>query len=213
MGEAEALEEMIQQFQVFSCKEVEITSWTARQVALVDLADQDGMNFVSQALADAHMGQEWDDDTNDELGREGQPDVKNEAQQILKLVQARKEKGLSTLLKDILTDVEGQAAMRRGIDTVRKQKARERLRELQRGHGEGSPEIEKGKGAYECLVDAQILTRKVPVIVDTGASTSIVSLRTIKKLRLKSLIRPSKKAFITARGSYLFQWAKSWPYH
>lgn len=38
------------------------------------------------------------------------------------------------------------------------------------------------------------------VVVDTGASHSIVSYRTIRKLKLKSLMRPSKKVFITAAG-------------
>lgn len=41
-------------------------------------------------------------------------------------------------------------------------------------------------------------------VVDTGASHSIVSFRIVRRLRLKSLMRPSKKAFITAAGELTF---------
>lgn len=63
-----------------------------------------------------------------------------------------------------------------------------------------NPKVEKtnSEGVFECLLNASILTRKMQVVVDTGASTSIVSYQTVRKLKLKSLMRPSKKAFITA---------------
>lgn len=61
-----------------------------------------------------------------------------------------------------------------------------------------------GDGMYECLLLANVLTRKLQVVVDTGASYNIISFRSVKKLKLKSLMRPSKKAFITAVGELTF---------
>lgn len=42
------------------------------------------------------------------------------------------------------------------------------------------------------------------MVVDTGASHSIISFNTLCKLKLKSLMRPSKKAFITTGGELTF---------
>lgn len=56
----------------------------------------------------------------------------------------------------------------------------------------------------ECLLPVSILSNKFFVVADTGASNSIIAYRTVTKLKLKSLIRPSKKAFITAGGKLSF---------
>lgn len=103
-------------------------------------------------------------------------------------------------MKDVLDDVVGQAAMRRGMEAVRRKKAHARLQELQKENNDTTRSTTASEGAYECAIEARVLTRKVQVVIDTGASHNIVSLRTIHRLRLKSLIKPSRKAFITAGG-------------
>lgn len=199
----EAVEEMIQRFQDFIADE-EFTTSTARQVALVDLGEHDRFDFLSQAMAEvATEG----DDIEDDPGAgpiDSAPDIRKEALHVMAIVRDRREKSLSTLMKDILGDIEGQAAMRRGMEAACRKKARDRLLELQRDNQQTSTPAVEGDGVFEYSVDAHILTRKLPVVVDTGASHSIVALRTIRKLRLKSLIRPSKKAFITAGGELSF---------
>lgn len=93
------------------------------------------------------------------------------------------------------------------MEAARRQHAEQKLRALQQENlqvpEETKPSTEQ-KGVFECSLGASILTRKMPVVVDTGASHSIVSYRTIRKLKLKSLMRPSKKAFITAAGELTF---------
>lgn len=114
---------------------------------------------------------------------------------------------MGTKLRDLVNDVEGQAIVRRGMEAVQRQQAEQKLKAIQQENLQGPEGVTKSaeeKGVFECSLGASILTRKLPVVVDTGASHSIVSYRTIRKLKLKSLMRPSKKAFITAAGELTF---------
>lgn len=105
---------------------------------------------------------------------------------------------MGTRLRDIVNDIEGQSLLRKGMEAAWRLQAEEKLRSLQQDN-QGAPAV-KEEGALECILDTSILTRKVPTVIDTGASHSIVSFRTVRRLSLKSLMRPSKKAFITAAG-------------
>lgn len=83
------------------------------------------------------------------------------------MVQLRREKGLGTRIRDIVSGVEGQAVVCRGMEAVQKQQAQEKLKTLQQeGHqtmqhnGDTSTE-EEGGGICECMLDASVLTRKM----------------------------------------------------
>lgn len=68
----------------------------------------------------------------------------------------------------------------------------------------GKQEQEAKELSYECVVPVSVLSRKFQVVADTGVSHSIVAYRTVRKLKLKNLIRPSRKAFVTAGGELSF---------
>lgn len=57
---------------------------------------------------------------------------------------------------------------------------------------------------FECLLEVNVLFRKVYTVVDTGVLYSIVFFRMIRKLRFRSLMYFLKKVFITAAGEFIF---------
>lgn len=118
------------------------------------------------------------------------------------LVYARKSRGMGTRISDLVSDIEGQVVVRKGMEAVRRAQAQVRLKTLQFENSSSS--TPEGGGVFECSLEANVLSRKVHTVVDTGASHSIVSFRTIRKLRLRSLTHPSKKVFITAAGELTF---------
>lgn len=67
-----------------------------------------------------------------------------------------------------------------------------------------SNDQKSAEGTYECVFTTKVLTRPLDVVVDTGASHSIIAYRAVCKLKLKGMIRASKKAFITAAGDLSF---------
>lgn len=110
-------------------------------------------------------------------------------------------------MRDLLEDQEGMKAMRRSIAAMRQQRTQAKLQEAQKS---GTPPLTKsnegkaGGDTFECLLPVSILSRKLKVVADTGASHSIIPYHTIRKLKLKKLIRPFKKAFVTAGGELSF---------
>lgn len=201
IDEVVTVEEAIQRLQAY-ITDTEFTPSVARQVALIDVGEQEGLAFLSEAMSGCLIDEDNLSDDPDNV-KEGEivPSVREEAQRVLAIVQARKLKGLGTKMRDIVNDVEGQAAPRRGMEAMRRRQAQEKLRVFQQDNQEAAP---ASGGVYECLLPASVLTRKLSVVVDTGASHSIISFRTMRKLKPKSLMRPSKKAFITAAGELTF---------
>lgn len=59
-------------------------------------------------------------------------------------------------------------------------------------------------GHWNVSLRLTILTKPVEAVVDTGASHSIVAYHTVQRLKLGELIKPTKKAFLTAGGERTF---------
>lgn len=104
-------------------------------------------------------------------------------------------------MRDLLEDAEGMIAMRRSIEARRRQRVAEKFKEA---HKLPDPKDGKQGDTLECLLPVTMLSKQFQIVVDTCASNSIIAYRTVRKLKLKNLIKPSKKAFITASGELSF---------
>lgn len=133
------------------------------------------------------------------------PEEPDSNQVLLDIIRRRRAACLSTKVHDLLEDPEGGIAVCQSIEIARQQKAFEALQRAERAeNSEPAKSDSKSEGTYECLLSTKVLTRPLQVVVDTGASHSIVACRSVRKLKLKGLIQPSKKVFITAAGELSF---------
>lgn len=140
----------------------------------------------------------------EEEEEEDQPgiDAAAESQKLLEVIQRRRRQEMGTSVKDLLEDREGMVTMRRRIEAMRNRRVQEKL-VAQEAAVDKKISNEK-EPSYECLLPVSVLSRQLQVVADTGASHSIISYRTVRKLKLKNLIRPSRKAFVTAGGELSF---------
>lgn len=163
VDEVDSVEEAIVRLQAFIV-ETEFTPSLAQQVALIELGEEDGVEFLSNAMNESVVDEGLSDDSDEkEMGRETNVNVRCEAQRILDMVKVRKQQGLGTRLRDLVNDVESQAMVRRGMEAVRRQQAEQKLKMMQQENLQGPVEensAAKTKGVFEYLLAASILTRK-----------------------------------------------------
>lgn len=182
----------------------EFTTTTARKVTLIDL-DSANVDAFSRAFLSCDLPAEDEDDaktdpmvTARQLAQEALNEP-NSHQTLLNIIRKRPATGLSTKVRDLLEDTEGGTAVKRCIKIARQQKAFESLQKSAQDETQESQKSDaQAEGTYECLLSTEVLTRPLQAVVDAGASHNIVAYRAIRKLKLKGVIRPSKKAFITA---------------
>lgn len=206
-GDTTAVDEMISRFELFLEAESEFSTVQARQVALVEFGDGDCGDLVARVM----MG--TPDSVEDENGEDDEPHSvvpKNAAEESKRLLGLHHSTTPITGAGNSCTRSAGRSGGDGSDEKVfSSDEAAESTSKVTGGaEGPSAPNVSSGAknpgDTYECLLPVTVLSRKQQVVADTGASHSIISYRLVRKLKLKKLIRPSKKAFVTAGGELSF---------
>lgn len=195
------LEEILQRFQVFEAAKVEFDQATARQVTVVDLFEEGDVALLAQSWHSLDLGDaEGDGVDGSSPGRT--VEIPEWRATILNTICERRSCGRATRLKDLLADQLASWALRASVAKFKARRMREQFQRRVKPSEVASEE--EYEGSYECLLPAVCMMKSMDMVVDTGASHSIVAYCTVQRLQLKDMIKPTKKAFLTAGGELTF---------